>query len=158
MIRPATVEDLPSLNPMILRSKAHWGYDAAFMAACRDVLRLTSRDLETSDIVVFANPLIQGVCKLEMEGEAASLDKLFVEPAAMGKGVGRALMRWAIDRARDRNASHMMIEADPGAAPFYERMGARVVGEVASEAIVERSLPLLRLDLPGLAPAADRSI
>ncbi|MEL7154368.1 MAG: GNAT family N-acetyltransferase, partial [Pseudomonadota bacterium] len=69
-------------------------------------------------------------------------------------GVGRALMRWAIDRARDKHASHMMIEADPGAAPFYERMGARIVGQVASEAIVGRTLPLLRLDLPGLAPAA----
>jgi hypothetical protein len=39
------------------------------------------------------------------------------------------------------------IEADPFAAGFYERMGARRIGTVASGVIPGRWLPLYRLDL-----------
>ena len=41
----------------------------------------------------------------------------------------------------------MPILADPNAAPFYERMGARFVSQAPSDAIPGRTLPLYEYDL-----------
>ena len=158
MIRPARPEELSALNALMLRSKAHWGYDDAFMAACVPVLRLTERDLTDGNVAVYGDEKAFGVCKLVTTGKDAVLDKLFVAPDAMGLGAGRALMMWAAARARNKGAIVMRIEADPEAAPFYEKMGARIVGQVSSEAIEGRMLPLLQLDLQDLAAAPDKSI
>ncbi len=128
------------------------------MKAARAVLQLTEDDLADGHLVVFDAGGPQGICKLVVDGSCADLDKLFVAPEAMGKGVGRALMRWAMRTAQAAGATRLEIEADPDAAPFYERMGARVIGRVPSEAIAGRMLPHLRIDLSDLAPASERSI
>jgi len=80
--------------------------------------------------------------------DTLDLEKLFVEPQWLGTGVGRALMAHAIDEARRRGAKRLTILADPYAAGFYERNGARLLGEAPSDAIPGRSLPLyeIRLD------------
>jgi hypothetical protein len=41
----------------------------------------------------------------------------------------------------------MIIEADPGATPFYERMGARHAGFARSQSIAGRMLPRMQMDL-----------
>ena len=82
-----------------------------------------------------------------MVGRDADLQKLFVEPAALRGGVGKALFGWAIDAAREMGASRMIIEADPDAAPFYRRLGARDIGYAPSGSIAGRMLPKLGLDL-----------
>ena len=41
----------------------------------------------------------------------------------------------------------MTILADPNAAPFYERMGARFLRNAPSDAIPGRTLPLYEYDL-----------
>ncbi|APX13988.1 hypothetical protein BWR18_17815 [Tateyamaria omphalii] len=143
---------------MMHRSKAHWGYDADFMAAARAVLQLSPLDFESERLVVFDDGVPQGLCKLGIEGEMAQVDKLFVAPEGMGRGVGRALMEWAIETARAAGAKRMEIEADPDAAPFYARMGAREIGRVPSEAIAGRTLPLMQIDLTDLARGGLRSI
>jgi hypothetical protein len=35
IIRPAQADEVEALTALALRSKAHWGYDDAFMEACR---------------------------------------------------------------------------------------------------------------------------
>ena len=160
MIRPARLEELPGLTDLMHRSKAHWGYDEDFMVAARAVLQLSPQDVSSGRLVVFddRSGTALGLCKLICDGDVAELDKLFVAPEGMGKGVGRALVTWAIDTARTAGASHMDIEADPDAAPFYTRMGAREIGRVPSEAVEGRTLPLMRIDLSDLAAASGRSI
>lgn len=158
MIRPARPNELPELIDLMHRSKAHWGYDDAFMTAARAVLQLSMRDLEVGHLVVFDTGSIQGMCQLIVEGQQADLNKLFVAPEGMGQGVGRALMEWAIRTAHKAGAVRIEIEADPDAVPFYERMGARVIGQVPSEAIAGRMLPLMEIDLSDLALTAERSI
>jgi hypothetical protein len=41
----------------------------------------------------------------------------------------------------------MVIEADPGAAPFYERMGAHYAGLAPSQSIPGRMLPRMLVEL-----------
>lgn len=148
ILRPARWDELRELSALCLRSKAHWGYDAAFMAACQVELTLCEGDLSESHIQVIEDsgrPV--ALAQVVIEGGQAEILKLFVDPHAMGKGYGRRLMDWILNVARQHNAGRLRIEADPDAAAFYERMGARYEGEAPSESIPGRSLPLLYLDL-----------
>jgi hypothetical protein len=44
-IRTPRTDELPALGDLCLRSKAVWGYDETFMAACRAELSFEPRDL-----------------------------------------------------------------------------------------------------------------
>ncbi|MEL6451724.1 MAG: GNAT family N-acetyltransferase [Pseudomonadota bacterium] len=146
--RPALPSEAAALSALALRSKAHWGYDAAFMAACVAPLTLTPADFDAMEIAVIDGPTGPAAfAAIEVAGDTAHLDKAFVDQAAIGHGLGRRLMTWATNRAHARGATHMMIASDPYAAPFYTAMGARTVGRVASEALPGRTLPLMRIDL-----------
>ena len=147
LIRAPEIDELPALSELCLRSKAVWGYDAAFIEACRAELSFAPSDLVSSRIAVAAQESVLGVAQVRMVGRDADLQKLFVEPAALRGGVGKALFDWAIDAAREMGASRMIIEADPDAAPFYRRLGARDVGLAPSGSIAGRMLPKLALDL-----------
>jgi GNAT superfamily N-acetyltransferase len=75
----------------------------------------------------------------------AELEWLFVAPHAMRRGVGAALFVDAIEVAREQGIDELRIDADPNAAAFYERMGARHVGETASASIAGRVLPVFTI-------------
>ena len=148
VIRAPDVRELPALSELCMRSKAVWGYDADFMAACLKELTFVPGDLVSSRIAVAARgESVLGVAQVRMVGRDADLQKLFVEPSALRGGVGKALFDWAIEAAREMGASRMIIEADPDAAPFYRSLGARDVGFAPSGSIAGRMLPKLTLDL-----------
>lgn len=86
-------------------------------------------------------------------GEVAELDKLFVDPTALGGGIGRRLFDWSVDTALRKGAKVMTIDADPGAADFYRRLGAIDDGVTASTVIAGRFLPKLKLDLASVRSA-----
>jgi len=146
--RPAKPTEAAALRDLSLRSKAHWGYDADFMAACVAPFTIAPDDFTRMDIAVIDGP--DGpvaFAALDYDGDIAHLDKAFVDPSVMGQGLGQHLMRWATDRARAAGATHMLIESDPFAEAFYTAMGACTVGRVPSESIPGRTLPLMRIDL-----------
>ena len=148
LIRSPKVEELPDLTELCLRSKAVWGYDAVFMDACRVELTLRPDDLSTSRIAVAERAgAILGVAQVKQIGQEADLAKLFVEPSALRGGIGKVLFAWATDAARSMGAARLIIEADPDAAPFYRRLGARDVGLAPSGSIPGRILPKLVFDL-----------
>jgi GNAT superfamily N-acetyltransferase len=90
---------------------------------------------------------VVGLAQVKVAGADADLLKLFVEPALLGSGVGRLLFEWATATARTLGAVRMIIEADPGAAAFYERLGARHAGLAPSQSIPGRMLPRMQLEL-----------
>jgi GNAT superfamily N-acetyltransferase len=151
-IRPARIEEAPALSQLCFRSKAVWGYDEAFMALARGVLQVGAEQIAAGDVWVAtaADRSVAGIMALgpSKEPDTLDLDKLFVEPQRIRTGAGRALMAHAIDEARRRGAKRLTILADPNAAGFYERNGARRIGEAPSDAIPGRSVPLyeIRLD------------
>ena len=139
-IRPARPDEAAALTALALRSKAHWGYDDAFMARAASELRVAD---------------VAGVFVAERDGalagfhrvEGDELAMLFVEPGAMGAGVGTALLDHACAHARASGVTALLVESDPNAVPFYRRHGATQVGERRSPS-TGRALPLLRLPLP----------
>jgi GNAT superfamily N-acetyltransferase len=147
-LRPARLEEADLLTELCLRSKAVWGYDEAFMRACRAELTLRAEHFATSSlqVAVEGDELI-GIAQVVVEGDNADLARLFIEPSALRGGVGGKLFDWAVAEARERGARWMWIEADPDAAPFYRRMGAEDDGVAPSGSIRGRILPRLKLRL-----------
>ncbi len=147
-LREPRASELTALSDLCMRSKAVWGYDDAFMQACRAELTLTQEDMSASRLQVGeADDVIVGVAQVSAAGDVAYLEKLFVEPDRLRSGAGRALFAWAVRTAKDMGADRLVIEADPGAAAFYRRMGARDDGVAPSASIPGRTLPRLVLDL-----------
>lgn len=148
VIRPPVLAELDALSALQLRSKAHWGYDATFMAACKDELTLTPNDLANTALVVAdLGGTLAGAAQVGPRGRDADLLGLFIDPPHMGAGMGRALFQWCITAARDFSDDRLLIDADPDAAAFYERMGARRIGTTPSGSIPGRLLPLLEYRL-----------
>lgn len=154
MLRTQEREQAEILTALCLRSKAVWGYGEAFLVACRPALTVTEDDWKPSDIqVAVQDDNIVGMVQVMYHGEVAELDKLFVDPAALGGGIGRRLFDWSVDAALSKGAKVMTIVADPGAADFYRRLGAIDDGVTASIVIPGRFLPKLKLDLASVRSA-----
>jgi GNAT superfamily N-acetyltransferase len=144
LLRRAAPAEAAQLSALALRSKAHWGYDAAFLAACVEPLRLSPARLAASPFVVLElDGLVLGFYGLAVDAQTAELAYLFVEPRAIGRGFGKLLWRHAVATARQLGFRRLRVASDPFAEPFYRAMGARRVGEVPSEAVYGRMLPLL---------------
>jgi GNAT superfamily N-acetyltransferase len=147
-LRGPRPDEAAALTDLCLRSKAVWGYDAQFIEACRSELtflpaQLRSRSIQVAD----ADGHAIGVVEVVVAGDVAEMAKLFVDPARLRAGVGRRLLAWARAHARASGADRMTIEADPGAADFYRRMGAADDGFAPSGSIPGRLLPRLVMRL-----------
>lgn len=145
-IRPARTGEAPALSALALRSKAHWGYDAAFIEACRDELTLRDDELAPRrTLVAELDGGVAGFGTLEGDPPYGELGMLFVEPAAIGRGVGGTLLAALVAAAREEGFARLAIDADPNAEAFYLAQGAVRAGEVASGAVPGRVLPRLEL-------------
>jgi GNAT superfamily N-acetyltransferase len=155
LTRKAKSGEGESLTALCVRSKAHWGYDAAFMEMSAAALTVSEADIALGRVLVAVDGdgrAIGMACVLP-EGETADLDALFVDPPAIGSGAGRLLFGASIGLARALGARRLTILADPNAARFYERMGARYLRNAPSDAIPGRTLPFYECDLtPGNVP------
>ncbi|BCH30452.1 N-acetyltransferase [Mesorhizobium sp. L-8-10] len=146
LLRPARDGECGELSALCLRSKAVWGYDAAFLEACRAELSIRPADLDPGLLhVAEVDGKLVGVVQITPEGADLHLDKLFIDPGILRTGIGRRLLDWAVSRAAELGAARLVIDADPGAADFYRRMGATDAGVVASGSIPGRFLPRLEL-------------
>ena len=144
-VRQAQAGEAEALTALCVRSKAHWGYDDAFMRSSQASLTVSDADIASGRVLVATDDdRVVGVARVEPDGE---LGMMFVDPPTMGRGAGRVLFAAAAALARRLGARSMPILADPNAAPFYERMGARFVSHAPSDAIPGRTLPLYEYDL-----------
>jgi GNAT superfamily N-acetyltransferase len=148
-IRPARADEAAGLSALAMRSKAHWGYAADFLARCRAELSVAPEDVERHPAFVAVDgeaPV--GFCTLvPLAADRVELGHLYVEPTVIGRGVGRMLLTHAGRQAARLGYETLVIASDPHAVGFYETYGARRVGETESASIPGRSLPLFELGL-----------
>lgn len=150
-IRPARPEEAAALSALALRSKAWWGYDEAFLAACRDELSLDTGQVAAHRTAVAQDPGsgdVLGFVTLEGAPPRGTVGMLFVAPQAIGRGVGRLLYGHALAVAGRLGFTEVTIEADPNAEGFYRAMGAVTVGRTPSGSIPGRTLPLMTAAVP----------
>lgn len=111
-------------------------------------LQVDEADIAAGRVLIASGPSGPlGMAAVLGAGEVVDLDALFVDPPAIGSGAGRLLFEASVALARGLDARRMTILADPHAAPFYERMGARFLRNAPSDAIPGRLLPLYEYDL-----------
>lgn len=147
VIRDARPDEREALGALALRSKAHWGYDAEFMERCRDELTVTADQIDSIRVIERGGEVLGFYGISDLGDRRAELDYLFVEPSAIGTGLGRALIEHAITRAVTAGFAELVIHGDPNALPFYRAAGAIEIGEAPSASIPGRTLPLLAIAL-----------
>lgn len=144
----ATPANAGRLSQIAHAAKSYWGYPARWIELWHNQLTVTPAFVEQNEVWnAVCEEQIQGFCSLSGSGETLVLDNLWIMPVCMRQGMGSRLFTHAMLRAAVRGARAVEIESDPNAEPFYQRMGAVTVGEVAyTLEDTRRSLPLMRFD------------
>ena len=97
-------------------------------------LSFTPEELESEKdnmlIAAFEEERILGCCMLvEERPDIVRLRQMAVLNDLQGKGIGRALMNFAENIARDRGYKTITMHARKNVVGFYERMDYRVIGD-----------------------------
>ena len=148
--RQARPDEAEAITALVVRSKRHWGYPDAFIEVMTPVMSFTRADLEHLRArveVLESEGHLLGVLRLWRRTELAFLEDLWLDPPAMGQGLGRRMFARAAEIARGWGKGVMEWESDPFAEPFYLHLGAERVGMSPSETIPGRAIPLMRITL-----------
>jgi len=146
-LRAAEPRDVERLTAIARAAKAHWGYPKEWLDLWRPTLTFDRATLASQWVCVAeAAGAAVAVIAVDARGPRPEVSHLWVDPPAMGRGLGRRLFRAAVLHARGLGARELEIISDPHAEGFYLRLGATRAGEVASQP-AGRKLPLLVLAL-----------
>jgi predicted GNAT family N-acyltransferase len=101
-------------------------------------LRFTPEELENEKdnllIGAFEDGNILACCMLvEEKSDVVKLRQMAVLNVVQGKGIGRALMQFAENLARDHGYKILTMHARINAVGFYEKMGYKVKGDEFQE-------------------------
>jgi GNAT superfamily N-acetyltransferase len=129
-IRDARVGEAPLLEALQRRASDVWEAYRERLAARPDAIELPEAFIDNGwvRVAVAADETVIGFSLvMPTEGRAHELDGLFVEPAYMDRGVGRALVEDAAARASCEGAEYLAVTAGP-AQGFYEKVGFHLLG------------------------------
>jgi GNAT superfamily N-acetyltransferase len=76
---------------------------------------------------------IVGFASVAHAADRLALEDLFVDPAFMRQGVGRALVGDVAEQARQHGLDRVDVDANDHAAAYYEQVGFIALGRVALE-------------------------
>lgn len=136
------------------RAKASWHYPERWLAAWHEQLTLRPEHLLRWRVRVAENAgTVAGFAAVDVDAHPAGLEHCWVDPPAMGQGVGRALVLDGAGLAAQAGHHTLEVESDPHAVGFYRRLGGHVVGSVHAPVLGRpRQLPLVRFTLPMASP------
>lgn len=149
-IRRADSSEAEQLTDIAHAAKRHWGYSENWIEKWSADLTITPDFIANNEVfVAMVNNEIAGCCALVVTGNLAEIEHMWIRPEHMGSGVGRALFEHTRDRARELQLPVLELSADPNAEGFYERMGAKRIGDVPAgmNGAAARVLPRMRINL-----------
>jgi GNAT superfamily N-acetyltransferase len=94
---------------------------------------------EKDDILIgcFEDDHLEGCCLLtKIDNKTLRLRQMAVISGLQGKGIGRVLLQFAENIARDRGFKKLTMHARKTATGFYERLGYNVTGEEFKEVTI----------------------
>lgn len=129
LIRAADVTDEAKLACISLAAKAVWGYSATQLSAWReDLSPAVASMLSRPTFVAEIGGEAAGYYQLVVRERNADLEHLWVHPACMRQGIGRALVAHALEFAAAHGIDVLLIDSDPNAESFYLACGATRAG------------------------------
>lgn len=145
--RPAVASDASELTNIAFAAKRHWNYPDEWIELWADELTVEPRYIESNWVLaaIDGSRLVGWCAVVEKRGEHW-LDYCWIVPEAAGKGIGRILVKRALDHAAKSQAVSLKVISDPHAEGFYHRMGFRTIGKYPSKPH-ERRLPILEADI-----------
>jgi N-acetylglutamate synthase-like GNAT family acetyltransferase len=147
-IRRALPEEADTLTEIAHAAKRHWKYPESWIQQWQTDLTVSAEFIRTHEVFAATiNGAIAGCCALVMTDSLAEVEHMWIRPEQMGNGVGRALFEHVRARAVERGANALELSADPNAEGFYERLGAKRIGEVSADMDEQaRVLPRMRIE------------
>jgi len=135
-IRTAEYNDLPEIV-RLLAADAITGkreiYSEPLLPAYYDAFEEISLDKNNELIVAELDGAIVGTLQLTFipnitlrGGKRALVEAVFVDEQCRGQGIGKMLMEWAIERARQMDCRMIQLTTNkerPGAERFYKSLG-----------------------------------
>jgi N-acetylglutamate synthase-like GNAT family acetyltransferase len=148
-IRRATLNEADKLTALAHAAKRHWNYPQAWIDSWASELTITPEFIAHNEVfVAIIDNAIAGCCALVVGESLAELEHMWIYPEQMGKGIGRALFEHASRRATHLRFCELELSADPNAEAFYERLGAKRIGDIRADMFGQsRVLPRMRVDL-----------
>ena len=100
-----------------------------------------AKESEDMLIGVFEDDDMIGCCMLtKTDDTTVRLRQMAVRDGIQGKGIGKALMQFAENLARDRGNQTITMHARKSAIGFYEKMGYKTLGDEFEEVTVPHLL------------------
>jgi len=112
------------------------------------VYKLTEETLKNQiTYVMVENNQIVGFFSIIPKQRTAHLDYFYIRREQMGKGLGRKLWNHLLDLCGEKGFKEITGETEPGALPFYIKMGANQVGTTRSKIDPKKLLPKFQFSL-----------
>jgi GNAT superfamily N-acetyltransferase len=144
-VRPGAVGDHPALARIFRRASLSNASDREALLAHPEALEL-SEDLIAGGrvrVAEFADGTVAGFAGTRWTADGVwELDDLFVDPAAMRRGVARELIRCLTVEAASEHVTRIEVAANPHAMGFY-----RAAGFVPDNSVATEFGPGRRMDL-----------
>ncbi|KAB2443742.1 GNAT family N-acetyltransferase [Bacillus luti] len=145
-IREALLSEANELSELALHSKATWDYSEEFILACKEDLTITEDYIKNNFVYVLENDNTKIGFFSFLHNEKV-LDLLYIHPRYKGKGYGKILWKYVIEKATEVGINSFTIDSDPNAKGYYLKMGAELIGETPSTVFKNRLLPLLKYNV-----------
>ena len=130
---PALPDDASVLTAIAFAAKRHWGYPEAWIQAWAADLTFTESFIATHSVTkaIVDEEVIAVGAWVDLPAGKYELEHLWVLPSRIGEGVGRQLLQHMLAQV-PTDRFPIKIVSDPHALGFYEKMGAVLVGQLAS--------------------------
>lgn len=156
IFREAVAGDSEVLTHISFAAKGYWNYPPKYYEVWRDELTLTPAYIEKNIVHVAecAGRVIGYFALTEVPADFWAgrvfvrrghwLEHIFILPEYIGRGVGSQLVALLKTKCLAMNIDKLFIFADPHAKGFYDKLGARYLGDSPSS-IDGRTVPLYEL-------------
>jgi RimJ/RimL family protein N-acetyltransferase/ribosomal protein S18 acetylase RimI-like enzyme len=127
-----------------------WGHDE-IASLLDDAKQLIARAVPTRFFAAFAESEIAAYCEVRSDGTVAQIEDVNTLPRFRGRGLGRAVIQYAVDAARNTNAIvYLEALAEDWPRDLYAKLGFDVVGERHFNTLFPHPLTRLRVRTPRL--------
>jgi GNAT superfamily N-acetyltransferase len=146
-VRDAELSDLATIQELYVASKAYWGYDDEFMNKFKNQCDITINHIQNYSFKLFSNSEqfigFYAFAIHEHKPISLSLEKFFIHPNSIGKGIGKIMWQHFVNFAKTIGKYAFTLESDPNAINFYKKMGCVQIGTGESSIIKNRAIPIL---------------